>query len=268
MRAIPVQLHTAARRYLMQRHAHWTTRYAELGSSRASNYTPQQLDVFPRYNALAAILEAVERLAPDDWSSIDVARAQLAAAGDRAESPFTRPPNGPIELAAMAEERAAFRSFLEAQQETELSAVEPLPYRRVLGATEEAAVRAQLASTWGIERAYWYPLAKSIRPDVLAVQSPYFHRDVPSERLHAMLRDRGVVRAWELREHGPSYEIDLSEVEPRYSGAEGIWCATGFDWVLYASHESSITIGGAWLVEAMKQAWPAWERYAWTTPFF
>ncbi|MCD6052439.1 MAG: hypothetical protein K0Q55_3857, partial [Verrucomicrobia bacterium] len=41
-----------------------------------------------------------------------------------------------------------------------------------------------------------------------------------------------------------------------------------FDWIIYASHESSVTIGGEWLLPAIKSAWPNWQNRIWTTPFF
>ena len=73
---------------------------------------------------------------------------------------------------------------------------------------------------------------------------------------------------WELREHGPSYEIELSEFDPSYTGAEGFWSSAELDWLLYASHESSITVGGESLIAAITHAWPEWHQYIWTTPFF
>jgi len=78
-------LHTAARRYCEERAAHWRSRYAELGSHiDHAGYTVEERDVFPRYNALEAVLVEVERL-------------MLSLAGQIAESMFTKPPNGPVE---------------------------------------------------------------------------------------------------------------------------------------------------------------------------
>lgn len=58
-------LHTAIRRYCMDRYSHWTGKYAELssaGKGRAgSGYTDEALYTFPRYNVLNAILFEIER---------------------------------------------------------------------------------------------------------------------------------------------------------------------------------------------------------------
>jgi hypothetical protein len=36
------------------------------------------------------------------------------------------------------------------------------------------------------------------------------------------------------------------------------------DWLIYASHESSITVAGDWLLEAVKAEWPEWEQHLYT----
>jgi hypothetical protein len=61
--------------------------------------------------------------------------------------------------------------------------------------------------------------------------------------------------------------MEISAFEPYYNGAEGFWCNNNFDWVIYASHESSITVGG-WLLAEIKNVWPNWKERVWTTPFF
>ena len=53
-------------------------------------------------------------------------------------------------------------------------------------------------------------------------------------------------------------EIELESLEPVYTGAEGFWLDASFEWLLYASHESSVTVAGATLLPRFRQAWPAW----------
>ncbi len=55
-------------------------------------------------------------------------------------------------------------------------------------------------------------------------------------------------------------------VEPHYNLAEGIWTSRSLDWIVYASHENSITVGG-WMLAEVKRAWPEWECHIWKTPF-
>ena len=61
--------------------------------------------------------------------------------------------------------------------------------------------------------------------------------------------------------------MELADFSPYYNGAEGYWCSQDMDWIVYASHESSITIGG-WLLDEVERVWPNWKERIWTTPFF
>jgi len=72
---------------------------------------------------------------------------------------------------------------------------------------------------------------------------------------------------WQLCEYGPEHELDVALFEPGYFGPEGVWTSKSQDWIVYASHESSITVGG-WLLEVVREAWPESSRHEWTTPFF
>ena len=51
-------------------------------------------------------------------------------------------------------------------------------------------------------------------------------------------------------------ELAVEDLNPKYTGEEGSWSAPPWDRVLYASHESSITVGGQWLIEVVQSAWP------------
>lgn len=272
MLPLPIALHTAARRYLMMVHSRWTERYAEIGGGRSGAYTRQELDTFPRYNVANAMLEEVERLQPDEAWTLAEARERVVEAGACAQTVFTDPAGGVIQARAMAEERSAFESYVRTLTEADLAHIEPLPYRRVLRASEVERGWRDLHDAWGV-KGYWYPLDESPRPDVIAFQAPYFDRDVGGTALRRILDSRGVGRVYELREYGANYELALALLDPEYNGAEGFWYAApggpgAREWLVYASHESSLTIGGSWLIEEVKALWPSWDRYLWTTPFF
>lgn len=103
----------------------------------------------------------------------------------------------------------------------------------------------RLSDTWAVRSGYWYPLAEVPRRDVLAFQAPRFYQAVVAgENLHAILAARGVERIFELREGGSAYELRLTDLDPVYTGDEGFWCSDALDWVLYTSHENSLTLGG------------------------
>lgn len=70
-------------------------------------------------------------------------------------------------------------------------------------------------------------------------------------------------RLWELREldTDADCELDLEIFEPAYTGAEGFWTDRSFDWLIYASHEGSLTVAGRQLLPAFQQAFPQWREW-------
>lgn len=272
-------LHTAARRYCTDRAALWSGRYADLLAEEERerrhsgipepttySYSTEALATFPRYNVLYAIQVAVEAFTPADFASLDEARELLAAAGESAESVFTRAPNGEIERQAMGEERRLFAGYMREVSEEELARVESLPFRRTLTSDESPRLRNELKTRWGVE-GHWYPLDRSdsAEPPENAVAfgaDPFFSAEVQA-RLRDILAGLGVSRLWELREldTDADCELDLALFEPVYTGSEGYWTDNSVDWLVYASHESSVTVAGVQLLPAFQQAFPEWRDW-------
>ena len=140
--------------------------------------------------------------------------------------------------------------------------------REIRGAERERLWR-RMREAWRVPEGYWYPLADLARRDLLALEAPSFHEAlVTGKQLHATLAGQGVEHVYELLEGGRAYTMKLTDLYPRYGGDEGFWCSDAMDWIVYASHESSIAVGGSWLVPAVKAAWPEWKQYVWTSPEF
>lgn len=264
------RLHSAARRYCVDRSDLWMERYQRLveagNGRRGRGYTTEAYRTFPRYQVLGAIRTDLERLTGRDVGSLDDAREWFALAGLTAENDFTSYDRAEAK-AAVQEEREAFAAFIREVPVSVLSAVDLLPFVRVLPLEEAERVWESVEQAWGVERRrYWYPLAEAKRADLEAFHASHFHHAITSEQLEAMLAERGVDRVWELRESGLEYEQDVSVFEPQYDGAEGVWTSSAYDWIVYASHEDSITVGG-WMLDEVKQAWPEWMHHIWTSPF-
>jgi hypothetical protein len=136
------------------------------------------------------------------------------------------------------------------------------PYKRTLSGDEIAIARSRLAERWGIGRShYWYPLSETTHP--LTVEFPLvavavaknsylsFGVDLHDEaslyrKIRSFLDRRGVERVYEIWEEGDSFLLDLSLAEFRYgTGMEGYWFDEANDWVVYCSHENSVTLAGA-----------------------
>lgn len=264
-------LHTAIRRYCLDNSFYWSKRYSELLSTERSraeySYSNEALYTFPRYNVLNAVLFEIERFRPEEFKSLEDAKGAFKIVASEAQSIFTKPPNEEIAEKAMLEEREKLCKYIDGQNEQDLSSVEPLFYRRTLSDEESKSVRKKLTSRWELPENYWYPLTIEKPENVEAFQDAYFEKEIGAEKLQKILSEHKVEKIYEIREDGLDYEFELSVFEPYYNGAEGFWCDTNYDWIIYASHESSITIGG-WLLNEVKTTWINWEERIWTTPFF
>lgn len=258
-------LHTAARRYCMEAHAVRCAEYEEIirqGRDREKDgyhYSAEARRTFPRYNVLAAILEEVETLASETLGTIEDTRELLSVAA-LANNAFTRGAGDEVSAAAIRDERDAFVRFIRGFSTNDVGAVIPLPYHRVLASTEAKQLWDALERRWGIKAGYWYPLTHATSDGLVAWDADAFHDAVPTSRLCDALGNRGILRVWELREFGAQYECDASIFEPVYNGAEGYWSSGPLDWIVYASHESSITIGG-WLTDKVKDMWEDWPSH-------
>jgi hypothetical protein len=265
-------IHTVARRYCLERYALWVGRYAEIvrrGGDRERDgyhYTPEALATFPRYNVLNAIRVELERIDSGELLDFGAAKARVLRAGGAADDDFTRNPIGEVDQRAIADERAAFCEFIRGLSPSDVSAVQPLPFRRVLAAKQAEAVWARLRERWQIAASYWYPLADCTLPGVAAFDAAAFNEGAPADRVQGILQRRGVERVWELRECGPEYEQEVSLFNPLYNGAEGYWSSGALDWVVYASHESSVTVGG-WLLGEVQTLWLGWQAHLWRGAF-
>jgi len=141
---------------------------------------------------------------------------------------------------------------------------------RTVSPPDAAAVWAAIAAEWDIAPGdvWWFPLAPTSRTGVLALQAEAFAAALGAGWMRDALAAHGVERVLYFREFAdlPVLEQPLAQATFRYDRAEGYWCdarAERRDWLVYASHEDSLTLGGSWLVEALQAAWPAWREHLW-----
>lgn len=264
-------VHALARRYCQEQFSEWCSRYEALQRRQPrseGDYSPEAYDTFPRYLILQAMLRAVESLTPESAGSADPLVEAMANVAQNAESILTAAPQNPIAASAIAEERAKFITFIRSLTAEQINAAKPLPFRRTLAKEESDQIWTQLKAKWEIDGDYWYPLkSKKLPAGILAFHTDYFG-DNKEVILRELLTRREIRRIWELREHGDDeYELELALFRPRYNGAEGYWTSSGADWLVYASHESSITLAGDWLVAGFKDIVPDCDRYQYGGPF-
>jgi hypothetical protein len=199
-------------------------------------------------------------------------RALLISASQTAEVQLHAELKKPMAQWALHEEADNYRAYISVLTASDLAGIEPLPFRRVLETQESMRLWNQLKQVWSIGGGYWFPLKEGAAPSsVIAFHVDYFEKMGGVRLLREALTRRGISRVYQLQEFvppEPEYEIDLSILEPAYgSGGEQYSTSEPMDWVVYASHESSITIAGDWLTEIFKEKWPEWNRRTYEGPF-
>jgi hypothetical protein len=241
------RLHTAARRFCMT---------PPSGEPRESGV---------RMDLLDAILIEVERSVPGDFTSVEEARTLLDVAGQTTPLLTAAVRWGrrePWAAAVIADARERFCTFV-AQFESATAELEPLPYRRVLSQAEVLRLTEALKQTWGTGPGDWYPRPDDPRDDVGEFDAYGFYAVVTDDEVRGLLRRHGVSWIYEFPEGGPPYKIGLESLEPSHDGDDHFWCDDSFSWVLFASHEHSVAVGGRWLLDGLRQLWPDWRLPSW-----
>jgi hypothetical protein len=275
-------LHTAARRFCQERFSEWADAYSELQAKEnykienlfepGWDYSPEAYRIFPRYRIDAAIQTEVERLSSNSTRNVDELRRLLIRAGKVAEDRLRAEFTNDLALTAIREEAADFKDYIQVLGESSLADITPLPYRRVLGEDESKDLWNRLKQTWGIGDGYWFPLCEGALPhNVIAFHADYWTKMNGGQVLRGALKDRGATLIFQLNEFkssDPEYEMEISLLEPRYAfGGEQYTTSAPFDWLAYASHESSITIAGEWLTDIFKERWPDWSQRSYKGPY-
>lgn len=234
---------------------------------------------------LDGILYEIECAKPSDFSSAGEARIYLQLAGKKAifrsssyggggkkgekgYIVYRDPKWTPEERSFVEETRATYISYITNLQLAEAVQAAPVLYRHILGEAKRAQIRKKLAQRWGASpwEHYWHPLwyDEPLPADVLAFQEAWFYAEVGRNTLRTLLFERGIKRIWQIGEHGvgPEYDIDTRLCD--FWGVETYWASPDLSWLIYVSHESSITFAGDWLISAIKQHWPNWEQRIYT----
>lgn len=256
-------IHTAARRYCIEKHSYWMSKYhnelVKTGKDRdEEHYTKEAYQIFPRYSVLSAIQTEVERLVPEDFSTIEEARQIITLAGESANSPFTQFSNQ-IAIAVMDEERKQFMAFIVNLTDDEINLVKPLPYRRVLDLKERQTLWIKLKQVLLDDFTTLWETEK-----IIPFREQYFLDEFGIKNVQTILIEHGLSRVWELCEsrEEPEYEVDPCAIEVCYNGIDRYWFSNDMDWIIFSHHEGFIGFGG-WVLNAVKDVWPTWKEGIW-----
>ena len=213
----------------------------------------------PAAGLLKAIVASLEEFDPSELGSLDEARALLSEAARIARPPHT----SEFVAAAISDTRDSFVQFVHTSGEAEWATATRLPYRRTLGRAESDALRASFRSLWGS----WYGGPTSDEAPAHETFHVRLIETIPEgpAKVWQAIKERGVTRVVELKEIELSQELDLDAASFNPNGSERFWFERSMRWMIYASHEASITFGGEWLVEEVRQIFPLASRYLYTS---
>jgi len=118
--------------------------------------------------------------------------------------------------------------------------------RRIVG-EEAAGLRSTLKEKWNFDSNFWDPLTQVAPAEVVFLNGMAEDK----KQAVAMLLSHKLQEPLYLLDCETGlFEIDTDQI---FGGShEGMVFDTSFDWVIYFSHHYTITFGGDWLVDAVK----------------
>ncbi|NML39778.1 hypothetical protein HHL17_21445 [Chitinophaga sp. G-6-1-13] len=250
---------TAARRYCKEHHTRWTRRYSKERTGTNDpvySLSDQDYDFLSRYHVLAAILDEVEKLVGKTFPSLEACRETLFHIGLTARSLFTESDH-PIAIAARQEEREHFVQYLQSMTPKTLAQVAPLPYRRRLNEEESSIVRQQLLERWHYDSSHWAPLAGNIPSNTLFVAQSAL---TPADRsaVTGYICQHAMPHLFEITADHTDAEITCSELDTNCYAT--VYCDENYNWLIYGSHESTLTFAGEQLLLFVRQLFTGRER--------
>ena len=138
---------------------------------------------------------------------------------------------------------------------------------RLLNQAQREELWGKLKESWQVEEGhYWYPLKGLLKEpltDIVYFEADWFRTKISQNMLAELLKAHGADHVLGIWENGVAWEADADLIDLWYRGLESYWTSENRDWLIYISHENSITVAGKLLLDSIKKAWPEWETYMW-----
>jgi hypothetical protein len=121
-----------------------------------------------------------------------------------------------------------------------------------------------LKERWNITADHWFPIDEyDINEEVVYFPQNYFFKDFGLERLKTLISEINESTIyqwnWELINE-EFYKIQICEMV-EFNNLEKFYFDENCNWIVYLSHENTITIGGQNLIEKLIQDWENWFKH-------
>jgi hypothetical protein len=130
----------------------------------------------------------------------------------------------------------------------------------------EDLVLLELNARWNCDLPFgWVPITgPAAKSDELEIYNLDPFVDWFSLGIKQIIADAfGISFIYKIQEGGAVNYIPLDDCVFGYTGLEHMYTDVSFQFLLYYSHEDSVTAGGRMLLEAIHQKWPDYSRQFW-----
>lgn len=143
--------------------------------------------------------------------------------------------------------RSQFIQFLNGLDIDELPDVSPIPFERRLIVEESKTLESSLKDkfdfgSWKDENYYWEPLSKTKTKIPFVYFEDYLFKAEEVQKIIDILKSMSGDRIFLLTDENINYEVETSSFNIDW--IESAYCNFETDWLIYISHEGTITFSG------------------------
>jgi len=241
-----------ARNYCHDNFCYWYDKYQNkrFNNDYPNAYTDKDYDLFSRYIKLRSILKGLDLLTGWKYKTLNSCVQSLLEAADYQENLLCNQTTSNAEAAAIMDEKRKYQEFILSLSESDLmkASVKNIAYKKKLGKHEAEKVRKELHVKWNYNGDYWCPLigVEPIKTLFLMKKNIIpFKKDIIDKVMHISKR-----RYYEIEETGDDYKYSIHSFD--LDLYETICCDNTFSWVVYGSHENTISFGGELLIQKIE----------------
>jgi hypothetical protein len=118
----------------------------------------------------------------------------------------------------------------------------------------DTATRQLLADKFGFQDFYWWPLNGPKPVDTECFTDEAFCEKLGHPILVQTIKELGENQLHKINEIREDEIIKTDDIWS-YDGIEVVYCNDNADWLIYFSHENTVTVSGKKLIEALKKNW-------------
>lgn len=169
---------------------------------------------------------------------------------------------GKIETYYVQRAESAFREYMDSVLSDCPSP--GVPYCRIIRGSEANSIADHFYEAWKYDTTYWYPLNSMSGKDMLFISPKRIEPYLGTIRQLLGLPQNHIYEYGESVYDNP-HCAEVDELGD-YSGCESAFCPKDFSWIIYFSHENTVTFAGTivpQIKEILRSEMEHWNRFEW-----